>query len=182
MGLPQDNISTKGPSPRVELVQLDLAALTALADGDVEAANRTAPVPLEPAFDILDWRGVWRRRRDQVTANLEDANWVTRVIWDSERRVAVGRAGYHGPPDARGMVEVGYGVDPTFRRRGYARAALEALLERARNEPEVRVVRATISPDNTASRDLVLQYGFVPVGEQWDEEDGLEIIYEVAAD
>jgi hypothetical protein len=26
-----------------------------------------------------------------------------------------------------------------------------------------------------------LQYGFVEIGEQWDDDDGLEIIYEVDA-
>ena len=59
--------------------------------------------------------------------------------------------------------------------------ALEALLARAASEPQVRTVRVTISPDNLASYRLASQYGFVEVGEQWDDEDGLEIIYEVAA-
>ena len=58
------------------------------------------------------------------------------------------------------MVEVGYAVDPPHRRQGYARAALVSLLNRAVAEPAVSVVRATISPANLASRDLVLQYGF----------------------
>jgi RimJ/RimL family protein N-acetyltransferase len=68
-----------------------------------------------------------------------------------------------------------------YRRRGYARAALEALLHRATQEALVRTVRVTISPDNVASYLLTSQYGFVEAGEQWDPEDGLEIIYEVAA-
>jgi RimJ/RimL family protein N-acetyltransferase len=80
------------------------------------------------------------------------------------------------------MVEIGYGVDPAHRRRGYARAALEALLQRAATEPQVVTVRVTISPDNVASYRLTSQYGFTEVGEQWDDEDGLEIIYEVDAD
>ncbi len=71
---------------------------------------------------------------------------------------------------------------PRQRRRGFARAALEALLRRARDEPAVRTVRASIAPGNTASRDLVVQYGFTPVGEQWDEEDGWEVVFEVSAD
>ena len=95
--------------------------------------------------------------------------------------MAVGRAGFHGPPDAAGMVEIGYAIDPAHRRLGYAWAALETLLQRAAREPEVHTVRATIRPDNTASRDLVVQYGFVAVGEQWDGEEGLEDVFEVDA-
>jgi hypothetical protein len=39
----------------------------------------------------------------------------------------------------------------------------------------------TISPDNVASYQLASQYGFAEVGQQWDDEDGIEIIYEVGA-
>ena len=70
--------------------------------------------------------------------------------------------------------------DPALRRRGYARQALETLLDVARSHPDVRTVRATISPDNVASRALIDGYGFVERGEQWDDEDGLEIIYELS--
>ena len=94
---------------------------------------------------------------------------------------AVGRAGFHGPPDGAGMVEVGYSIDPDRRRRGYGRATLGYLLDRAGREPDVRTVRASIGPDNEPSLNLVRQFGFVAVGEQWDDEDGLEIVYEVAA-
>jgi ribosomal-protein-alanine N-acetyltransferase len=55
------------------------------------------------------------------------------------------------------------------------------LLKWAQDDASIRTVRASISPDNLASRALVSQYGFVEVGEQWDDEDGLEIIFEVAA-
>jgi RimJ/RimL family protein N-acetyltransferase len=45
----------------------------------------------------------------------------------------------------------------------------------------VRTVRVTIRPDNLPSNRLASQYGFRQVGQQWDDEDGLEIVYEVAA-
>jgi RimJ/RimL family protein N-acetyltransferase len=66
-------------------------------------------------------------------------------------------------------------------RRGFARAALEALVQRADREPQVRTVRVTVSPDNVAAYQLASQYGFTGIGEQWDDEDGLEIIDEVDA-
>jgi RimJ/RimL family protein N-acetyltransferase len=166
---------------RVEIVQLSAAVLRALAEGDLAGANRAAPVPLTPHFVDAGEVGTWQMRSRQVQADPASAGWITGVIWDTDRRLAVGRAGYHGPPDAAGMVEVGYSVDPAYRRQGYARATLEALLARAAREPAVRTVRASISPGNVASLSLVAQYGFVKVGEQWDDEDGLEAIYEVAA-
>jgi hypothetical protein len=49
-------------------------------------------------------------RAAQVAADPAAAGWVTGVLWDRDRRLAVGRAGFHGPPDARGMVEVGSAV------------------------------------------------------------------------
>jgi RimJ/RimL family protein N-acetyltransferase len=169
------------PPPHVRIVHLAAPVFRALASGDLAAASAVSPVPLSAYFAGLEWRAVWQRRSKQVEEDPASAAWVTGVIWDERQQVAVGRAGYHGPPDPSGMVEIGYAVDPAYRRQGYARAALEALLQRAAREPEVRTVRVTISPDNVASYRLASQYGFTKVGEQWDDEDGLEIIYEVGA-
>jgi RimJ/RimL family protein N-acetyltransferase len=165
----------------VRIVHLTAAVFRALAKGDLAAANAVSQVPLSAYFAGPDWRGVWQRRSIQVEEDPASAAWVTGVIWDGLQQVAVGRAGYHGPPDSSGMVEIGYAVDPAYRRRGYARAALEVLLQRAACEPRVHTVRVTISPSNVASHQLVSQYGFTEVGEQWDDEDGLEIIYEIGS-
>jgi RimJ/RimL family protein N-acetyltransferase len=171
-------IAEVGRAPHVRLRPLTADAFAALAAGDLPGAQQAGGVPLSPYFAGPDWSSVWRRRARQLAGSPGDAAWVTQVIWDVDRGLAVGRAGYHGPPDENGMVEVGYAVDPAWRRRGYARAALVALLERASREPAVRTVRLTIGPDNTASRSLAEQYDFVAVGEQQDDEDGLELVYE----
>jgi len=76
------------------------------------------------------------------------------------------------------MVEIGYTTLPDYRRRGYARAAVAALLVEAAASPDVRTVRASISPDNIASLALARSFGFVQVGDQWDEENGLELVFE----
>jgi RimJ/RimL family protein N-acetyltransferase len=164
--------------PRVRIVHLSGPTLDALAAGDLAAASASAPVALSEYTAGPDWRGVWRYRSRQVADDPTSAAWVTGLVRDEDLGIVVGRAGYHGPPDAAGMVEIGYAIDPAYRRRGYARAALEQLLGRAAAEPSVRTVRVTISPDNAPSLALTAQYGFVEVGEQWDDEDGLEIVYE----
>ena len=163
----------------MEVLALDGPVFAALADGDLAAARAAAPVPLPPAFADSAWAGLWRMRARQVAADPGSAAWVTGVLWDPGRRLAVGRAGFHGPPDARGMVEIGYAVLPEHRRRGYGRAALAALLDRARREPGVRVVRLSIAPDNAASHAVARPFGFRVVGEQVDEVDGPETVYEL---
>jgi ribosomal-protein-alanine N-acetyltransferase len=149
----------------------------ALAESDLVAANLLAPVVLTPWFVSPESVSSWRYRSADLLADPAAVDWSAGALVVGES--AVGRAGFHGPPDAAGMVEIGYAVAPEHRRRGYARAGLEALLTRARSAPAARIVRATIEPDNVASSSLVLQYGFVVVGKQWDDEDGLELVYQL---
>ncbi len=166
--------------PRVRIIQLDAATLTALAAGDLDDAQRTSPVELTSWLAGPECVSTWRFRARQAVETPGDLLWVTGILWDDDQDHAVGKAGFHGAPDADGMVEIGYAIEPRYRRQGYARAALETLLERARREPDAKTLRATISPSNAASLGLLADYPFDEVGEQWDDEDGLEIIYEIS--
>ncbi|MFI6977109.1 GNAT family N-acetyltransferase [Embleya sp. NPDC050154] len=174
---------SSAPSERqVRWVYLVGRPLGALVAGDLAEARRQTGLDL-PEFFVSDRaRGLWRRRFDQVTAEPESAPWLARAAVSEPDGAVVGYAGFHGPPDESGMVEIGYTVVPEARRRGYARAMLASLLERAAHEPDVSTVRVTISPDNAASLATIQGFGFVETGEQMDEEDGLEIIFEVPAD
>jgi [ribosomal protein S5]-alanine N-acetyltransferase len=164
----------------VRFVELSSAAMTALLEGSLAEASRKAGIALTPYFLTGDALGLWRRRVSQIAADPSSARWVARAVVAEPAGVVVGHAGFHGPPDERGMVEVAYSVDPAYRRRGYAKAMLGALLRRAAVEPGVTTVRATISPGNAASLATISGFGFTEVGEQWDEEDGRELIFEVA--
>ena len=170
---------TGAAGPRVRIVHLSPAALAALAARDLAGAIELSGLALTPYFVSDERVGVWQRRAVQVVQVPEDLPWVTGVLVDDETGAVVGGAGFHAAPDADGMVEAGYGVDPVYRRRGYARAALLLMIEQARSDPSARVFRVTVSPDNAASLGLVAQLPFVEVGEQWDEEDGVETIFEL---
>lgn len=163
------------------LVRLDAPLLNALANGDLEAVSALSPYKVTPYLVIERSRNLWKRRCRQIQADPEEAIWVTRLLIKTETGEVIGGAGFHAKPDDAGMVEFGYAIDPPHRRQGHARAALTILLEVAAKDPRVKVVRATVSPDNIPSRSLIDQYDFVEVGEQIDEEDGLEVILEKAA-
>ena len=158
----------------VRFVALPLEVLDALAAGDAERAAAALPVELTPF--VHDERWLWGIRSDQLKQSPQDADWVARLAVVDGR--VVGHGGFHAAPDEDGLVEVGYSVDPQHRRRGHATEILRALLDRAAREEQVRRVRASVSPDNEASLALLRGFGFSLVGEQWDEDDGLELIFE----
>ncbi|MBB4957376.1 GNAT family N-acetyltransferase [Micromonospora polyrhachis] len=159
-------------------MELNRVTMTALLDRDLPRASAEAGVDLTDYFVTDDACWLWRIRVDQVAADPDSGRWIARAAVAEPEGIVVGHAGFHGPPDETGMVEVAYSVDPTHRRQGYARAMLTELLRRAAVEPAVRTVRASVSPDNAASLATLAGFGFSQVGEQWDEEDGLELVFE----
>jgi ribosomal-protein-alanine N-acetyltransferase len=164
--------------PVVRLVELGPAAMAALADGDREAASAAVGLELPSFFTSADCTWLWRLRLEQLSEDPGRARWVARAAVDRGTGRVVGHAGFHGPPDATGMVEVGYAVDPVHRRKGYARAMVLELLRWAQDDPRLATVRATISPDNLASLATIAGLGFVLVGRQDDEVDGVELVFE----
>jgi RimJ/RimL family protein N-acetyltransferase len=155
--------------------------MSALLKEDLSGAGKMAGVALTEYFVTDRARWLWRFRLDQMAADPARARWMVRQAIVGEKGLVVGHAGFHGPPDEAGTVEIGYSVAPDFRRRGYARSALTELFRRAAAEPSVTTVRAAISPGNAASLATISGFGFVEVGEQWDEEDGLELVFEAPA-
>jgi RimJ/RimL family protein N-acetyltransferase len=100
------------------------------------------------------------------------------VLREPVRQVA-GHIGFHGPPGVRRSVEVGYTVESLFRRQGYAFEAVQALFGWAQREHDIHLFIASIAPDNVASLALARKLGFTQTGSQWDDEDGLELVFEL---
>jgi RimJ/RimL family protein N-acetyltransferase len=164
--------------PRVRLHPLDADTLQALVDGDLDRARAASGVPLPEDFLADTW--LWTLRLGQMIGEPGEAPWLVRAVVALEGPGAgqvVGHAGFHGRPDERASVEVGYRIVPAFRRQGYAQAAVAELLAFAR-EHGVRVARASVSPGNDRSLRIVAAFGFLQVGEQIDEIDGRELVFE----
>ena len=88
------------------------------------------------------------------------------------RGEVIGTAGFKGPPDAAGMVEIAYGVVPSVEGRGYATEAAGALVRFAAADERVRLIRAHTLPALNASTRVLRKCGFVHIGEVIDHEDG----------
>jgi len=168
-------------SERLELPLLSVRQLDELAEGDASstAAELNASISEE-------WVAATRRiaviRARQVRERPSDAPWLLRPILLRDaggRRQAIGTLNFHAGPDESGMVEIGYGLMPTARGQGYAIEAVRAAFDWATRVHGIRHFRASIAPDNERSLNLVRKLGFRQTGDQWDEEDGLELVFEL---
>jgi RimJ/RimL family protein N-acetyltransferase len=90
-----------------------------------------------------------------------------------------GCIGFHGAPNADGIAEMGYTVFTGFRRQGFAYEAARGMMDWARTERGVRRFRVSISPVNGPSLAMVAKLGFARTGEQVDEIDGLELVFDL---
>ena len=74
-----------------------------------------------------------------------------------------------------------FGVDKAYQNLGYGQEILLEMWSWIVNDPQVKTLRYTVSPDNLVSQHIINNLGFNLVGEQMDEKDGLEQIYELPA-
>jgi RimJ/RimL family protein N-acetyltransferase len=158
---------------RLRLIPVTLAIVEAtLADDlDVVASLIGAKLPdpwpgralIEQAFSAS-----LTRIREAPHTRL----WGDRIaISKMQPARVVGSVIFHGRPDARGVVEVGYGIAREAQGEGYATEATGAQVEWALSDPHVREVRATTPPWHTASRRVLEKIGFTCQGTE--EHDAL---------
>lgn len=57
--------------------------------------------------------------------------WWAYMILHKKDKSLIGIGGYKGEPDSQGVVEIGYGIAPAYRGKGYATEAALALIHNA---------------------------------------------------
>ncbi len=168
---------------RLDLVSMSPEFLDALFAGRRDEAAELLAADLPPAWPDRHDERFLRLRHQQMLSGAQEQRWLVRAVVLREEGRMIGHAGYHGNPGVNEKqrpdgVEVGYTIFEAYRRRGYATEALQGLIAHARSEG-LGVVVASIAPDNEASLAMVRKLGFVETGSHWDDEDGLELEFEL---
>jgi [ribosomal protein S5]-alanine N-acetyltransferase len=163
---------------RFELVSMSLAFMHHLVARDLAAAeaeiDAVIPVDLPDRLDSF-----LQFRIADLGADPAAQPWLGRCIVLTQPgglRVVIGSAGFHAPPGPDGRVEIGYRVEPGYRRQGVATEVARALFDWAQ-EHGVDRFRASVAPDNVASLAIIRGFGFRQVGVQIDDIDGEELVF-----
>jgi [ribosomal protein S5]-alanine N-acetyltransferase len=166
----------------IELVPMTPAFVEAvLADRRDEAA-RLLEIELPDEFPSEGERGFLAMRLRQMHEDPRFLQWCPHVVVLDGR--LIGHAGFHGPPgvnaaQAPDAVELGYSILQAWRGHGYATQAATMLMDLAEEWAGVRHFVLSVSPENEPSLAIVRKFGFAKTGEQMDEEDGLEHVFEL---
>jgi RimJ/RimL family protein N-acetyltransferase len=132
-----------------------------------------------PLRVLIDFQGPLAWRVPRVKEEPATNKWFVRWIVLKENREIIGSTSFHGAPDEQGMMEIGLGIESQYQSQGYAKEALLGMWRWVLNFPEVKTLRYTVSPENLPSIAVIKYFGFDFKGQQIDEEDGPEDIYEM---
>ena len=134
---------------RLELVPVTREAAEAVIAGDLSALTVADGWPHADTRDALG--GVARGAE------------VWLVLLDG---AVIGDCGTHGPVDADGVVEIGYGIAEPVRGRGFGNEIAAGLADHLAARPEVRCIVANgVRADNVPSRRALENAGFALITE-----------------
>ncbi len=121
-----------------------------------------------------------KHRLPRVRQHPEWAKYLLRMAVLKDEQIVIGSAGFHHAPDQNGMIEIGFTVDKPYQGRGFGQEILHAMWGWVVEDPSVKTLRYTVSPNNTISEHIIKKFGFTHNGQQIDAGDGPEDIYELA--
>jgi ribosomal-protein-alanine N-acetyltransferase len=146
---------------RVQLVAASEALLDAEEVSGKELARRLNVNPPKSWPPLFNGEETRRWVRDSLQESPDAEGWFSWYILarlDADYALA-GIAGYKGPPDNEGCVEVGYSVVPEQQRRGLASSAVDILCHRA-FEKGAKTIFAQTLPDLIPSQRVLEKTGF----------------------
>lgn len=112
---------------------------------------------------------------DRVRLLIDPAAWL--IVNNFE---VVGLCSITKPFAVPGMIEIGYGIAPERRGRGFATRAVGELLDLARADGRIRIVAAETAVGNAPSQRTLEKNGFTRTSGRIDAEDGAVLCWQVA--
>lgn len=121
-------------------------------------------------------------RIPRVKLNPEFAEIAILLAIEKNSKEIVGSAGFHDFPNEFGMIEIGFGIVPERQNQGFGKELLYGMWDEIVKRPDVKTLRYTVSPTNAPSMHIIKSLRFEFMGEQIDEIDGPELIYELSSE
>lgn len=143
----------------------------AAACDDRAALARLLAVEVPPSWPNPDSAVLLPLLAEALRDEPERAAW-RRLVIERETRRLIGDLGATDPPTPLGVFELGYGIIPEARGRGFATEAARGFVDWAARQPGVRVALAETRADHVTSQAVLRRVGFEQAGRGVDPVEG----------
>jgi [ribosomal protein S5]-alanine N-acetyltransferase len=110
-----------------------------------------------PSKDIKDLLPLYV---EQLKADPKVLGWGPWLIAHNADATVIGDIGFTGRPDSKGVVEIGYGIVPEYRKQGFAFEAAQAMVRWAFSQRQVKkVIAARVRRANIPSVRILAKLG-----------------------
>jgi len=157
---------------RLQLIPCELSHFEALINDESQLAA-SLQVVIDPewlGFDAA--REAMQPAHDYLEAHPSALGWWTYLFIHKPDRTLIGLGGFKGEVNEEGMVEIGYAIAPSYRRRGLASEAALGMIDYSFALPQVKRVDAHTLPERNASTGVLEKVGMKHLGAVIDPDDG----------
>jgi ribosomal-protein-alanine N-acetyltransferase len=158
---------------RLTLVPFTVEVIDAVGHNNL--AEQLVGTAIPEGWPDAELAGFLTLYADWLHADASVVGYGPWIVVAREERVVVGSAGFLGKPKEDGSIEIGFGVHPDFRNRGYACEAARALVKWGLDQPGVQRVVAKCDAENLASIRVLEKIGMTRVGSA-----GGDLLWELA--
>lgn len=158
-------------SSRLLLQPVDVATCEAAFAG-TDALSQHLNIQLPEVIDLEYGAEPFRYTYDRIANNPDDFIWWMYLLIHQQDRALAGIGGYKGPPDERGIVEIGYQIYEPYRNQGLATEGAQGLIAQAFGHPIVQIVQAHTLAEENASVRVLKKCGMAFTGAFDDPDDG----------
>ncbi|MGV8139221.1 MAG: GNAT family N-acetyltransferase [Mangrovibacterium sp.] len=93
---------------------------------------------------------------NDLLPNLSDLNkdylfYTMWIVVEKSKKAIIGGICFHGEPDEKGEVEIGYGTDDGYRNDGYMTETISGLVQWATANKKIQIIKAETYKTNTPS-------------------------------
>lgn len=147
---------------RLILIPITLEIANTLLDGSSKEIDKMgihcdAKWPTDDTMDILP---IMKRSLEESKLPTGFETWM--IVDKNDKRI-IGDIGFHGRPNEKGEVEVGFGLVENEREKGIGSEALNAIIYWLHFQESVKVIKAECLIDNKPSACILEKAGFIKV-------------------
>lgn len=143
---------------RLILIPITLEITKSLMSGSSKEVERLG-IKIDKKWPTQDTKDILPIIYESLEKDKIPSGFETWMIVKKDNMQVIGDIGFHGKPNGKGEVEVGYGLVENERKKGFGFESLKAIIHWAISQRNVKVIKAECLIDNKPSARILEKAG-----------------------